>query len=51
MNKNNGISKIITLLQNTANHPSIIRTKSWIGINKDSRESYNTKANRTCSTK
>ena len=34
--------EIINLLDNTPNQPSKFRTKNWIEINDDSRETYNT---------
>ena len=34
--------KIINLLDNTSNQPSIIRTKNWIEINDESSGTYNT---------
>ena len=34
--------KISNLLGNTPNQPSKFRTKSWVKINDDSRETYNT---------
>ena len=34
--------KIINLLDNASNQPSIIRTKNWIEINHESRGTYNT---------
>ena len=34
--------KIINLLENTPNQPTKFRTKSWVEINDDSRETYNT---------
>ena len=34
--------KIINLLENTPNQPSKFRTKNGIGINDDSRGTYNT---------
>ena len=30
------------MLENTRNQPTKFRTKSWVGINDDSRETYNT---------
>ena len=39
---NNGISKIANLLDNTPDQPSRFRTKSWVEINDESKESYNT---------
>ena len=37
--------KIINLLDNIQNQPSKFRTKNWIEINDESRETYNTKSN------
>ena len=37
--------KIINLLDNIPNQPSKFRTKNWIEINDESRETYNTKSN------
>ena len=37
--------KIINLLDNASNQPSIIRTKNWIEINDESRGTYNTRDN------
>ena len=34
--------KIINLLDNTLNQPSKFRTKIWVEINDDARETYNT---------
>ena len=34
--------KIINLLDNASNQPSIIRTKNWIEINDESSGTYNT---------
>ena len=34
--------KIINLLENTPNQPSTCRTKNWVEINDESRETYNT---------
>ena len=34
--------KIINLLDNASNQPSIIRTKNWIERNDESRGTYNT---------
>ena len=34
--------KIINLLDNTLNQPSKFRTKNWVKINDDLRETYNT---------
>ena len=33
--------KITNLLENTANQPSIFRTKNWVEINDESRGTYN----------
>ena len=33
--------KIINLLDNTSNEPSKFRTKNWVEINDESKESYN----------
>ena len=34
--------RIINLLDNTPDQPSKFRTKNWVNINDDSRETYNT---------
>ena len=34
--------KIINLLDNTPNQPSKFRTKNWVEINDESKESYST---------
>ena len=34
--------KIIKLLENTPNQPTKFRTKNWVEINDDARETYNT---------
>ena len=39
---NNGISKIANLLDNTLDQPSKFRTKNWVEINDESKESYGT---------
>ena len=33
--------KIINVLENTPNHPSKFRTKNWVKLNDESRETYN----------
>ena len=33
--------KIINLLDNTPNQPTKFRTKSWVELNDDARETYN----------
>ena len=33
--------KIINLLENTPNQPSKFRTKNWVEVNDESRETYN----------
>ena len=33
--------KIINLLDNTSNQPSMLRTKIWVEINDESRGTYN----------
>ena len=38
---NNGISKMINLLDNTPNQPSKHRTRNWGEINDDPRRKYN----------
>ena len=38
---NNGISKMINLLDNTPNQPSKHRTRNWVEINDDPRRKYN----------
>ena len=45
------IIKGVTLLQSATNHPYIFRTKYWIEINKDLRETYTSKANSSSNTK
>ena len=39
---NNGILKIMNLLDNTPNQPSKFRTKNWIETNDDSYQRYET---------
>ena len=34
--------KIINFSDNTANQPTIFRTKTWVGINDEERRAYNT---------
>ena len=34
--------KVINLLENAPNQPSILRTKNWVEINDESRGTYNT---------
>ena len=34
--------KIMNLLENTPNQPSKFRTKNWVEINDDARETHNT---------
>ena len=34
--------KVINLLDNTPNQPSKFKTKTWVEINDDSRETYKT---------
>ena len=36
--------KIINLLDNTQNQPTKFRTKNWVEINDEARETYNTKS-------
>ena len=33
--------KMINLLENTPNQPSTFRTKHWVGVNDESRGTYN----------
>ena len=42
--------KMINLLDNTPNQPTKFRTKNWVEINDDSRETYNTKSQSTLKT-
>ena len=36
--------KIINLLDNTQNQPTKFRTKNWVEINDEARETYSTKS-------
>ena len=42
--------KMINLLDDTPNQPTKFRTKNWVEINDDSRETYNTKSQSTLKT-